>query len=284
MPAETPVHRSPIPATTPTPDPAPIVAHRTHAAMIAAVSHELRAPLSVILGYVHTLLDDDACDAKQSREYLRIVAASAEMLSLMISDLSDASHMDAGAFQIQPEPVQIERIAERVASTYRILAPLHRVSVEAPPGLPLGNADPLRVEQILSNLVQNAVKYSPADRDVTITIAAAEAITVSVSDAGPGIDPTLADRMFQPFVRAGGNLERRVRGTGMGLYVCRRLVEAHGGRIWVERGVTAGCSVSFTLPIVAHPIGDGMAVQPTGGRTHLVSAQRGPRYLDGRES
>lgn len=235
------------------PGPPPVFHEPARAALIATVSHELRSPLAVITGYVHSLLDGGRWDADQNREFLQIIAASAEKLSVLVADLSDAARMDAGAFQLQREPVQIERIAARVLANHRVLAPCHHLTLEADPDLPLADADPIRIEQVITNLVENAVKYSPAGGAITIRITAAEGLMVSVLDEGAGIDPALICRLFEPFYRADGSLERRTQGAGLGLYICRRLVEAHGGRIWSGSRRGAGSTFSFTVP----PFGSG---------------------------
>jgi signal transduction histidine kinase len=237
-----------LPAIAALPSPRPVFHEPARAALIATVSHELRSPLSVIMGYVHTLLDGGQWDAAQSREFLQIIAASAEKLSVLVADLTDAARMDAGAFQLQREPVRVERIAARVVANHRVLAPHHRLTVEAEPDLPLADADPTRIEQVITNLVENAVKYSPAGGAITVRVTAGDGLTVGVIDQGAGIDPALICRLFEPFYRADGSLERRTQGAGLGLYICRRLVEAHGGHVWAESTPGAGSVFSFTVP------------------------------------
>jgi two-component system, OmpR family, sensor histidine kinase ResE len=241
---------APQPSDAALPSPPSVFHDPARAALVATVSHELRSPLSVIMGYVHTLLDGVARDAEQNRESLQIIAASAEKLSVLVSDLTDAARMDAGAFQLQCEPVRIERIALRVVANHRVLAPCHHLTVDAAPGLPLAEADPTRIEQVITNLVENAVKYSPAGGRITVRIRAGDGLTVSVIDEGAGIDPAAIGRLFEPFFRAGGSLERRTHGVGLGLYICRRLIEAHGGQIRAESTSGTGSIFSFTVPIV----------------------------------
>ncbi|MGD9892073.1 MAG: sensor histidine kinase [Dehalococcoidia bacterium] len=239
------------------PSPPSVFHDPARAALIATVSHELRSPLAVIMGYVHTLLDSVNRDAEQNREFLQIIAASAEKLSVLVSDLTDAARMDAGAFQLQREPVRIERIAMRVVANHRVLAPCHRLTLEAAPDLPLADADPTRIEQVITNLIENAIKYSPSGGRVVVRITAGDGLTVSVIDEGAGIDPAVIGRLFEPFYRADGRLERRTHGAGLGLYICRRLIEAHGGRIGAESAAGAGSVFSFTIPITLNDWEDG---------------------------
>jgi signal transduction histidine kinase len=252
MTAATLAPQTPHPVIATIPNPRPVFHDPARAALIATVSHELRSPLSVIMGYVHTLLDGVTWDADQSREFLEIIAASAEKLSVLVSDLTDAARMDAGAFQLQREPVRLERIAARVVANHRVLAPCHRLAVEAAPDLPLVDVDPTRIEQVITNLVENAVKYSPSGGTITVRITAEEGLTVSVIDEGAGIDPTIIGRLFEPFYRADGGLERRTHGAGLGLYICRRLIESHGGHIWAESTAGTGSVFTFTVPGVVN--------------------------------
>lgn len=242
---------APQPSNTALPNPRTVFHDPARAALIATVSHELRSPLSVIMGYVHTLLDGVTRDAEQDREFLQIIAASAEKLSVLISDLTDAARMDAGVFQLQREPVRLDRLALRVVTNYRVLAPCHSLTVAATPGLPPADVDPTRIEQVITNLVENAVKYSPAGGRITVRISAGDALIVSVIDEGAGIDPAVIDRLFEPFFRADGSLERRTHGVGLGLYICRRLIEAHGGHIRAESTTGTGSIFTFTVPAVA---------------------------------
>jgi len=217
------------------------------AALVASVSHELRSPLAVILGYGYTLLDGTNRDSKEERELLGIIVASAERLTTLVDDLLDVAKLDAGMFPLEREAVRVERIAERVLAHRRALYPALdlRLEVEGVPSLV--SADPTRLEQVITNLVENAIKYSPAGRRVCVRVLAGDPITVEVCDDGEGIEPTEITRLFEPFFRGAGH-RRSGNGAGLGLFICRRIVEAHGGRIWVESAPGCGTRVSFTVP------------------------------------
>lgn len=229
-------------------------AERMRAALLATVSHELRSPLTAIAGYTDSLLNGGPWDSGTQRELLQIVAQAAATLAGLVDNLLDAAAMEAGAMRLELEPVRVERIAERVVAQRRAMAPRHALAVEAAPHLPLAHADPLRTEQVLANLVDNAIKYSPEGGPVTLRITADDgAISVRVSDRGVGILPDQAERLFERFYRADGPLAKETKGVGLGLFICKSIVEAHGGRISAASGPGAGSVFTFTLPRLADP-------------------------------
>jgi two-component system phosphate regulon sensor histidine kinase PhoR len=247
-------------------------AERLRSAFVATVSHDLRSPLAAIAGYAHTLLREDAWDPQTRREFLEIIAASADTLARLVDNLLDAATLEAGALRLEPEPVRVERIAERVVAHRRPLTPAHELRLEVAPGVPLADADPLRLEQVLTNLVDNAIKYSPEGGPVTVRVAPGRAgtgrdesgaapsgspppdapegatVVVAVSDRGVGLTAEQAGRVFDRFYRATDALGGAPRGVGLGLYLCKRLVEAQGGRIWAESTPGRGTTFTFTLP------------------------------------
>jgi signal transduction histidine kinase len=222
---------------------------RMRAALIASVSHELRSPLTAISGYTDTLLHDGPWDADTQREFLEVVSVSAGRLGALVDNLLDAATLEAGGLRLQREPVRLERIAERVLNARRLLAGSCTLHLETRPGLPLADADPIRVEQVMANLVENAIKYSPSGGAVQMRIRtdADRMLSVSVADQGVGIAHQHLAHLFERFYRveSGG---RSVRGVGLGLYICRSLVESHGGRIWVDSQPGLGSTFAFTLP------------------------------------
>jgi two-component system sensor histidine kinase ResE len=232
---------------------------RQRSAFVATVSHELRAPLTVIQGYSETLLDDLTqgwWDPEAERDLLEIVQSSADTLGRLVENLLDAATLEAGGLRLQPEPVRIERIAERLVTRRDGLTADHALRVEAAPGLPPAFADPLRVEQVLTNLLDNAVKYSPDGGRVTVRIEAGlgdAELTISVRDHGLGLDAEQAERVFDRFYRAGDPVGGAPRGVGLGLFLCKRLIEAQGGRIWVESKTRVGSTFRFTLPALVEP-------------------------------
>jgi signal transduction histidine kinase len=227
-------------------------AERMRSALLATVSHELRSPLTAISGYTATLLHDGPWDERTQREFLEVIALSASRLSALVDNLLDAATLEAGALRLQREPVRVERVAERVLAQRRLLASGFTLHLETRPGLPLADADPLRVEQVLANLVDNAIKYSPHGGPIRVRIASAAdgMLAVSVSDRGGGIPPEHVDHLFERFYRVEGT-PAGIKGAGLGLFICKSLVESHGGTIWVDSQPGVGSTFTFTLPALA---------------------------------
>ncbi len=222
-------------------------AERMRAALVATVSHELRSPLTAIAGYTDTLLLGGPWEADTQRELLEIVAHSAGTLSRLVDNLLDAAQMDAGVLRLEREPVRIERIAQQLVAHRRALVPDHLLVVEADPALPLADADPLRAEQVLTNLLDNSIKYSPAGGIVTIRVTADDQmITIAVSDHGVGIPPQHLALLFERFYRVEGG--QATKGVGLGLFICKSIVEAHGGCMRVTSAPGEGSTFTFTLP------------------------------------
>jgi two-component system, OmpR family, sensor histidine kinase VicK len=240
-------------------------AERMRTALVSTVSHELRSPLTSIKGYTDTLLDGGPWDEETEREFLEIIRVSSEKLSGLVDNLLDAAKMEAGVLKLEQEPVRVERIVQQVVAHKRLLAPNHPLTAEIDPDLPVANADPFRVEQVVTNLVENAIKYSPEGGPITVRVRGGDEITVSVSDRGVGVTKEQAERLFERFYRVDSSLARTTKGVGLGLFICRSLVEAHGGRIWVESRPGEGSTFSFTLPamVVAEHTGHGEAWRST---------------------
>jgi signal transduction histidine kinase len=226
-------------------------AERMRSALLATVSHELRSPLTAISGYTDTLLQDGPWDDRTQREFLEVIALSASRLSGLVDNLLDAATLDAGVLSLQREPVRVERIAERVLAQRRLLATNWTLHLETRPGLPLADADPIRVEQVLANLVDNAIKYSPKGGPIRVRLwPTAAGVGVSVTDRGNGIPSEAIDHLFERFYRVDG-AAAGTKGAGLGLFICKSLVEAHGGRISVESTPGVGSTFTFTLPALA---------------------------------
>jgi len=239
-------------------------------ALISTVSHELRTPLAAIKGYATTLLRKDvAWDAATTREFLQIIDDESDRLRELIDSLLEMSKIEAGVLRLDHAPTHIGRIAQRAIFQVRHQAQQHRFITSFPPDFPLVEADPRRIEQVLRNLLENAVKYSPAGGRVTVegrvlrdasdlqpfqehlTAAILPSILVSVSDEGTGIPGSELERVFDRFHRVeDADSRRRAGGSGLGLSICKGIVEAHGGIIWAESILGKGSTFRFTLPLV----------------------------------
>lgn len=228
-------------------------ADRLKSVFLSMISHELRTPLAAIKGFASTLLQDDVeWDPATQREFLSIIERESDQLEGLISQLLDMSRLEAGMLNIEQVTCSLSEIVQGVASRLKVIASAHDLQVYIPPDLPMIYADRQRVGQVLSNLVENAAKYAPPHTAIVISASAVEdQVRVSVSDQGAGIPPELQERIFDHFFRANHRDGRP--GAGLGLAICRGIVEAHGGRIWVEGKPGQGSVFVFTLPIAQNP-------------------------------
>ena len=219
---------------------------------VSLVSHELRTPLTSIKGAARTLLRHySSLDDATRRELLRDVDEESDRLHRLVENLLDFSRAEAGVLRLATEPVHMGKLAARVVKEMRSRAPTHGFDLNFPSELPPVEADPLRVEQVLRNLLDNAVKYSMPGGLIELRgRISGDKLEVSVRDQGIGIRPEDLNRVFGRFQRADDSAQARGPGVGLGLAICRRLVEAHGGRIWVESEPGVGSTFFFTLPIV----------------------------------
>jgi signal transduction histidine kinase len=225
-------------------------ANRLKAEVISTLAHELRTPLTSIKGYSTALLMDEiSFSAKTQREFLQIIDEECDVLQDLIHDLLESSVIDAGFLKLELQPVLLARLAAAATEEFAHLSQRHRFVVDFRPDFPIVDADPRRVTQVLRNLLDNAVKYSPNGGLVVVRGEAREAeVVISVADQGEGIAPEHLNRLFEKFFRIKSGLGRHVVGTGLGLPIARTIVESHGGRIWAESQSGRGTTFYFTIP------------------------------------
>lgn len=217
---------------------------------VSVVSHELKTPVALIKGYAETLRREDAdWDRETMQDSLDVITEEADHLTHLIDSLLEASRIQAGGLKLEPTDVQLARLAERVVDGFRTQTDLHTFEIDFPPDFPTVWGDPERMREVLSNLVNNAVKYSPEGGTVWIGGRNDRTgVTIYVADQGIGIPPEEQGRIFDRFHRVESGLHRRTEGTGLGLYLVKAIVEAHGGRVWVESAPGRGSIFMFTLP------------------------------------
>jgi signal transduction histidine kinase len=216
------------------------------------VSHELRTPLAAVKGYVDNLLDGVAGPLTgKPRHYLGRVRENIDRLSRMVSDLLDLTRIEAGKVELVPRALPVADLIGDAADGLRHLADERRIRVAVDLALcPAVWADPDRVHQVLTNLLANAIKFSPPGGLVVVTVrpAVGGLVRVAVEDKGPGIPPAERERVFDKFYQVGRVEAERLPGTGLGLTIARHLVELHGGRIWVEDAPNGGAAFVLLLP------------------------------------
>ncbi len=221
--------------------------------VLRAVSHDLRNPLAVVQGQAQLLLRalDKAGLTGAERKSADAILTTAKRMNVMIQDLVDAARQEAGVLQLSRQPVDMRAAILDLVSRLAATLDTGRIRIEAPEDLPRASADPTRLDRILTNLLSNALKYSTPGSEVTVSLRRGDGTVITeVSDRGPGIPPEELPHLFQRYYRAPA-ARAQPEGLGLGLYITRMLVEAHGGRIWAASQVGVGSTFSFSLPLAA---------------------------------
>jgi PAS domain S-box-containing protein len=216
---------------------------------ISAVSHELKTPVALIKGYASTMRRPDVqWDAATLNDSLTVIEEESDRLAELIDNLLDASRAQAGNFKIAPVELDIDALVQRVMNKLRPQTRTHTLIADVPDDLPLVFADELRITQVLNNLLTNAIKYSAGGEIRVSAEIAPGAVTISVHDQGPGIAPHDRPHLFERFYRSETASKKSIPGTGLGLYLSRSIIKAHGGNIWLAHTDAQGSTFSFSLP------------------------------------
>jgi signal transduction histidine kinase len=217
--------------------------------LVAAVSHDLRTPITS-LRLLADAVGDDIVDEQTRRSYLDRMRTHIDALGALIDDLFELSRLEAGDIRWSLERVPLRELVGETVAAMRVQADLKGVAVRAEVPLELGpaRANPEKLQRVLFNLIQNAIRHTPADGSVVVRAEpVADRIEVEVADTGEGIDPEEREHVFEAFFRGGDGAARSGVGAGLGLAVSRAIVEAHGGQIWLA-DAAAGTRVRFSLP------------------------------------
>ncbi len=224
---------------------------RARRGLIAAVSHDLRTPLTSLRLLVDAIDDDLVTDPAMRREYLGRISTNVHALSALIEDLFELSRLESGDIRWEMERVMLDELVEETIDAMRPHAEAGAVVVyaELAPRLAAARANPEQLQRVLFNLLQNAIRHTPADGSVVVRAVAARegAIEIEVADSGPGIAGDERERIFEPFFQGGDRAARTDGGAGLGLAISRAIIEAHGGRIWLADAEVGTC-VRFRLP------------------------------------
>lgn len=219
-------------------------------ALINAVSHDLRTPLASIIASAGSLRQEDVAWTEGERQdFAQAIEEEAQRLNGIVGNLLDLSRIESGNLRPEKGWYDLGALIDDVLGRLRTRTGGHRLTVSIPPDLPPVPLDYVEIDQVLSNLIENAAKYTPSGTEIAIVVRRSEdEVRVAVTDHGAGIPPAALPRLFEPFYRVDG-MGPRPQGTGVGLSVARGLVEVHGGHIWAENRPEGGARFVFTLPL-----------------------------------
>lgn len=259
------------------------------AQFLGMVSHELQAPLTSIKGSAAAVLGArTALRPAETLQFFRIIDEQADHMRELIGDLLDAAHIETGSLSVAIEPTDLAAVVDQTRNLYLSGGGTNLLRIDLPPDLPRVMADRQRIVQVLSNLLSNAARHSP--QSSAIRVAAVQEgvhVAVSVVDEGPGIPVERLPHLFRKFARSGREERGRGVGAGLGLAICKGLVEAHGGRIWAEsEGTGLGARFAFTIPVAesvavvaSPPHAPGRQRNPEDERPHVLVVDDDPREL-----
>ena len=221
---------------------------------VANVSHEFKTPLTAIQGFAETLLSGAMDDSRSNRRFLEIIRDHAVRLARLTNDLLKLARIEAGKLEVEFFPVQLMEVIERSAETTLLKASRKQITldVDVPPDLPMVRGDASLLRDVLQNLVDNAIQYTPEGGRIRVSAGVApREVVICVADTGIGIPLADQERIFERFYRVDAARSREAGGTGLGLSIAKHIVEAHSGRLWVESEVGRGSKFFFSVPLAA---------------------------------
>jgi two-component system phosphate regulon sensor histidine kinase PhoR len=218
---------------------------------VANVSHELRTPLTSIKGYTETLLQDLEDGRIPDPEFLRIILKNSDRLLALINDLLDLSAIESGADELHPANLDLKEITDHVVIHLEALATKKNTRISAQVMTDYLFADPKRLEQVLTNLIDNAIKYCPPSSEIRVTwLKESDKVVLRVSDNGPGIAEKYLDRLFERFYRLDKGRSREMGGTGLGLSIVKHIMQRHNGNVTVESEIGNGTTFVCHFPVL----------------------------------
>ncbi len=225
-------------------------AEEMKSAFISIISHELKTPVALIKGYAGTLDREDATwDRQTVHESLAVIEEEADRLTELIDNLLDISRLQAGALKLEISFVNVAHLAEKTVAKFHTQTSRHTLELDFSPNLPVVPGDELRLRQVLDNLLSNAIKYSPDGGQIRVSGRADDQqVYIAVTDTGIGIPEDEQENIFDRFYRVRSGVSQRTKGAGLGLFLVKAIVQAHGGQVWVESQPGQGSTFVFTLP------------------------------------
>ena len=225
---------------------------RMKSEFISNISHELRSPLHSIKGFARLMLEGKVPDPKTQREFMTIIDSQSAHLGKLIDDLLDISRLESGRFQIQKQRMSIKSAIHEVIESFYSLANDKNIVIneDVPMTLPEVEGDDERLRQVVANLLSNAIKFSNEGGSVIVKGEVNDSeLLVQVTDHGIGISKEAMPHLFERFYQVDSSATRNASGSGLGLYITKQIIDAHGGRIWAESKLEKGSTLSFTLPL-----------------------------------
>jgi two-component system sensor histidine kinase KdpD len=224
-------------------------AERLRNSLLSSISHDLRTPLATIVGSASTLVEeDDTLEAEDKLELSRAIYDEAQRMSSLVNNILDMARLDAGVIELNKQWYPLEEIIGTVLTRLQKRLADRLVTVKLPPGIPMIYVDAVMIEQVLINLLENILRYTPDGSPVEIMAEASSfAVEISVADQGPGIPKGIENKLFEKFYRV--RHEAAQSGVGLGLAICRAIIEAHGGSIQAQNRPTGGAVFSFMIPL-----------------------------------
>ena len=254
---------------------------RTKDELVSVVSHELRTPLASVVGFAELLRTRELTEA-QRHQFLTVILEEGRRLTALINDFLDLQRMESGRQEITLRPLDLPELLDQSVSA---AGPddAHPIVLDLPDDLPMVRADSDRVRQVVANLLSNARKYSPGGGRVEVSAHEADGqVIISVQDHGLGLPPDAVPHLFEKFFRVDNSDRRSITGTGLGLAISRKIIDAHGGRIWAEsEGLGHGSRFSFSLPVAnaQRAFGDVLIVEDDAGFARLLEAEFANREI-----
>lgn len=223
---------------------------RTREEFVANVSHELRTPLSLIKGYTETLLDGAKDNPEVETKFLQTIQRNSERLQFLIEDLLTISELESGRLKMNLQSVRLRSLVDRVLEDFKTQAESRHVQLKNDVPDLTARADSDRLQQVLGNLIGNAIKYGRSEGSVGVSgrLSHSNSIELCVHDDGPGIPPESLERVFERFYRVDKARSREQGGTGLGLSIVKHIVQSHGGKVWAKSELGKGAEFYFTLP------------------------------------
>jgi signal transduction histidine kinase len=227
---------------------------KAKASFFSMVSHDLRHPIAVAKGYLELIRTGDARLDDETRSYVQVAEQEMRYIAEMVDDVLDLSRMDAGYYHVDCQPTAVSFLLNQARLAFRTQAAQRNIAIHVKPtdDLPLVSADSMRMGQVMSNLIENALKFTPEGGQITLSATTIpDGVEITVADNGVGIEPGEHEKIFDRFYRIKRGEQLEDKGSGLGLAICREIVRLHGGRIWAEGEIGRGATFHLTLRIAA---------------------------------